>query len=163
MSKFSDLIAGLSVVKTERAKVEAKLQTAQREIADLGNAPMCKTDVVAALDAYIDGCRKMFDENLRHVLSLHNVAGQETFTSIGGGLPLLRTFSGTFDDRLQVAVLAPQLKATIRESLKEWKCPGTAPLAKRKARCAELETEIEALREQLAEIQAAADQARNAL
>lgn len=163
MSKFTDLIASLSVVKTERAKVESKLRTAQQELADLNNVPMCKTDVVAALDSYIDGCRKMFDENLRHVLSLHNVAGQETFTSIGGGIPLLRTFSGTFDDRLQVAVLATQLKATIRESLKDWKCSGTAPLAKRKARCAELEAEIAALNDELQEISEAADRARNSL
>lgn len=163
MSKFSDLIASLSIVRDERAAVEKKLEAAKRELAEINTAPLCKTDVIAQLDAYIEGCKKMFDENLQHVLKLHNVAGRESFGDIGGGLPLLRTFAGTFDDRLQVAVMAPQLKSTIRESLKDWKCPGSAPLIQRKARRSELEKEVASLTAQRKEIEAAADAARNQL
>lgn len=161
--KFADLIASLSVVRDERAAVEKRLEAARQELAAAKSAAMCKSDVVAQLDEYIDTCAAAFRENLDHVLKNHAGAGRETFTDIGGGLPLLRPWAGGQDDRLQVAVLAPQIKAQIRESLKDWRCPGTAPIAKRRVRRAELEAEIATLSAQLAEIEAAADAARNAL
>jgi hypothetical protein len=164
VSKFSDLIASLRVVKSERAAVEAKLAAARRELQSLRTASMCKADTIAAIDAYLDGCRAHFDENILRVMRQHNRDGIESFNSIGGGLPLLRNVTnGVYDDRLAVAVLAPQMKAQIRESLKAWECPGTLPLAKRKARCAELEEEIAKLDGELREIIDAADQARAVL
>jgi hypothetical protein len=161
--KFADLIAGLAVVRDERAATEKRLEAARRELSEVKTAAMCKADVIEQLDRYIDECAQMFRANLEHVVQQHAGAGRESFTSIGGGLPLLRPWAGGVDDRLEVAVLAPQLKAAIREHLKGFKCPGTAPLAKRRARRAELEAEIAALTTQLAEIEAAADAARNSL
>lgn len=164
MSRFADLLQSLGAVRGERQKIEQGLEAARRELQTLRSSAMCKADAATALEQYVDGCRALFDENLLHVLDLHNRAGIESFTAVGGGLPLLRNaHSGATDERLAVAVLAPQIKTAIRESLKAWKCPGTMPLAKRRARCAELEAEITQLTRELAEIEDIADRARGAL
>ena len=164
MSRFADLLSQLGVVRSERQRVEGRLAEARTELKSLRTASMCKSDALVALDAYIDGCQAHFTENLLHTMRQHNRDGCESFCAIGGGLPLMRNVTtGQYDDRLAIAVLAPQLKAQVRESLKAWKCPGTLPLAKRKARVNELETEIAQLTRELAEIEAAADAARGSL
>ena len=164
MSRFANLIESLGIVRSERQKIQRRLDETRRELQTLRGSAMCKADTLAALDEYIDGCRALFDENLMRVLDLHNRAGIESFNAVGGGLPLLRNAgSAVTDDRLAVAVLAPQIKATIRDSLKGWKCPGTLPLTKRKARCAELEAEIAQLTREFAEIEDVADRARGVL
>ena len=164
MSNFSELLSSIGVIKSERQRVERRLEESRHELHSLQKAAMCKADALMALDAYVDGCQAHFTENLLLNMRQFNRDGIETFTQIGGGLPILRNVTnGVFDDRLAVAVLAPQLKAQIRESLKTWKCPGTPPLAKRKARIVELTMEIEQLTRELAEIEATADQARGSL
>jgi DNA repair exonuclease SbcCD ATPase subunit len=164
MSRFAELLNSLGVIRTERQRVERRLEDARRELASLRTASMCKTDTIAAMDSYIDACQAHFTENLLRAMRQFNRDGIESFDDVGGGLPLFRNVTnGVYDDRLATSVLAPQLKAQIRESLKGWKCPGTLPLAKRKARCAELETEVAQLSRELAEIEAATDAARGVL
>lgn len=164
MSRFTDLLQGLGVIRSERQRVERRLAEARDELQALRKAPMCRADALAALENYIDSCVQRFDENLIGVLDRFNRGGVQSFNDIGGGIPLLRDLSnGQHDDRLAVAVVAPLLKQAVRESMKKYQCPGSPPLAKRRTRIAELETEIAGLARELAEIEAAADQARGAL
>lgn len=161
MSKFADLIASLGVVRSERAKVERRLEESRQELGALRKAPLCRADALAALESYVDACNQRFAENLLLMLRRFNRDGVRTFAEVGGGLPLLRdATNGALDDRLLTAVLSEPLKIAIRAAMKSYTCPGTLPLAKREARSAELEAEVQELTRQLAEIETATDAAR---